>query len=87
MAVAGAGWPGTGRLLLGLEVWDRCVDWYYRLLSRRQQGSAVGYHVAADNRIVAEWQNPSVGDVIVDGPPGMRAGQSRSRSSAGTTRP
>ena len=42
--------------------WDRCVDWYYRRLSRQQPGkAAVGYHVAADDRIVAAWQNPRVG--------------------------
>src|ERR1035441_296489 len=30
--------------------WDRCVDWYYRLLSREQAAAAtVGYHVAADD--------------------------------------
>jgi hypothetical protein len=52
------------------KFWDRCVDWYYRLLSRRQPGTAVGYHIAADDRIVAEWQDPKRGDIIVDGPPG-----------------
>ena len=51
--------------------WDRCVDWYYRRLSREQPGkAAVGYHVAADDRIVPAWQNPRVGDIIADGPPG-----------------
>jgi glyoxylase-like metal-dependent hydrolase (beta-lactamase superfamily II) len=51
--------------------WDRCVDWYYRRLSSEQPGkAAVGYHVAADDRIVAAWQNPRVGDIIADGPPG-----------------
>ena len=51
--------------------WDRCVDWYYRLLSREQPGKApVGYHVETSERIVAEWQNPRVGDIIADGPPG-----------------
>ena len=51
--------------------WDHCVDWYYRRLSREQPGPAeVGYHVAADDRVVASWQNPSIGDVIADGPPG-----------------
>lgn len=44
------------------KFWDRCVDWYYRRLSRRQPGeAAVGYHVAADDRIVAAWQNARVG--------------------------
>jgi glyoxylase-like metal-dependent hydrolase (beta-lactamase superfamily II) len=53
------------------KFWDRCVDWYYRRLSRQQPGKATtGYHVAADDRIVAAWQNPRVGDVIADGPPG-----------------
>ena len=53
------------------KAWDRCVDWYYRRLSRQQPGKAtVGYHVAADDRIVAAWQNPHVGDIIADGPPG-----------------
>ena len=34
--------------------WDRCVDWYYRRLSREEPGTAeVGYHVAADDRVVA----------------------------------
>ena len=51
--------------------WDRRVDWYYRRLSRHQPGQpAVGYHVAADDRIVAAWQDPHVGDIIADGPPG-----------------
>jgi hypothetical protein len=51
--------------------WDRCVDWYYRLLSREQHGKPpVGYHVQDSERIVASWQNPSVGDIIADGPPG-----------------
>ena len=51
--------------------WDRSVDWYYRRLSRKQPGKeAVGYRVAASDRIVPEWQNPRVGDVIEDGPPG-----------------
>jgi glyoxylase-like metal-dependent hydrolase (beta-lactamase superfamily II) len=53
------------------KFWDRCVDWYYRRLSRQQPGKAVaGYHVAADDRIVAAWQDPRVGDIIADGPPG-----------------
>lgn len=51
--------------------WDRSVDRYYRRLSRKQPGKkAVGYHVAASDRIVPEWQNPPVGDVIADEPPG-----------------
>ena len=51
--------------------WDRCVDWYYRRLSRQQPGQpAVGYQVTADDKIVAAWQNPQVGDIIADGPPG-----------------
>jgi len=53
------------------KFWDRCVDWYYRRLSRRQAGNApTGYHVAADDRIVSAWQDPQVGDIIADGPPG-----------------
>jgi hypothetical protein len=52
------------------KFWDRCVDWYYRRLSRHQAGKApAGYQVAADDRIVAAWQNPQVGDIIADGPP------------------
>jgi hypothetical protein len=51
--------------------WDRCVDWYYRRLSREQTRTApVGYHVETSERIVAAWQNPGVGDTIADGPPG-----------------
>ncbi len=51
--------------------WDRCVDWYYRLLSREQDATAtVGYDVAADDRVVPAWQQPRVGDRIADGPPG-----------------
>src|SRR5664280_1693994 len=51
--------------------WDRCGDWYYRRLAREQPGTAeVGYRVAADDRVVASWQNLRVGDVIADGPPG-----------------
>ena len=53
------------------KFWDRCVDWYYRRLSREQPAkAAAGYHVAADDRIVPAWQNPRVGDIIADGPPG-----------------
>jgi len=53
------------------KFWNRCVDWYYRRLSRHQPGETpVGYHVAAEDRIVAAWQNPQVGDIIADGPPG-----------------
>jgi len=71
-------WPwlaqtGQGRagFYADSRFWDRCVDWYYRRLSRKQPGKArVGYHVAADDRIVAAWQNPQVGDIIADGPPG-----------------
>ena len=53
------------------RLWDRCVDWYYRRLASRQPGTATaGYHVATDDRIVADWQHPQVGDIISDGPPG-----------------
>jgi len=52
------------------RLWDRSVDWYYRRLSRTQPGHAtVGYHAAPD-RIVPAWQNPHVGDIVADGPPG-----------------
>ena len=52
-------------------LWDRCVDWYYRLLSREQPGRpATGYQVRASDRIVAAWQNPHAGDIIADGPTG-----------------
>jgi glyoxylase-like metal-dependent hydrolase (beta-lactamase superfamily II) len=51
--------------------WDRSVDWYYRHLSHQQPGKAtVGYHVVTDERIVPAWQNPRVGDIVADGPPG-----------------
>ena len=51
--------------------WDRSVDWYYRHLSRKQPGKAtIGYHIVADDQIVPAWQNPRVGDIIADGPPG-----------------
>jgi len=51
--------------------WDRCVDWYYRRLSREQPGkAAVGYQVGASDRIVPAWQDLRVGDIIADGPPG-----------------
>ena len=51
--------------------WDRCVDGYYRLLSRQLPGTAtVGYQVQASDRVVPEWQNPRVGDTVSDGPPG-----------------
>ena len=51
--------------------WDRCVDWYYRLLSREHPGKAAsGYQVADADRIVPEWQNRQAGDIIADGPPG-----------------
>ena len=54
------------------KFWDRCVDWYYRRLSRHQPAEkpTAGYHVADDSRIVAAWQHPQVGDIIADGPPG-----------------
>lgn len=51
--------------------WDRCVDCYYRLLSHEQAGKpSVGYEVAVEDRVVAAWQNPHIGDIIADGPPG-----------------
>jgi hypothetical protein len=51
--------------------WDRCVDWYYRRLSREQTGKpGPGYRVEASDRIVPTWQHPQVGDVVADGPPG-----------------
>jgi len=51
--------------------WDRCVDWYYRWLSReRPEKPSVGYQVEDSERIVSSWQNPAVGDIIADGPPG-----------------
>jgi deazaflavin-dependent oxidoreductase (nitroreductase family) len=53
------------------RLWDRSVGWYYRRLSRERTGKeAVGYRVEAADRIVPAWQNPRVGDVIADGPPG-----------------
>ncbi len=53
------------------RLWDRCVDWYYRRLSRKQPGqAAVGYQVGASDRIVPAWQDLQVGDIIADGPPG-----------------
>ncbi len=52
------------------RLWDRSVVWYYRRLSLTQPGHAtVGYHAAPD-RIVPAWQNPHVGDIVADGPPG-----------------
>ena len=53
------------------RLWDRCVDWYYRVLSREQTGTdTVGYRVEASDRVVPAWQNPQVGDIVADGPPG-----------------
>jgi glyoxylase-like metal-dependent hydrolase (beta-lactamase superfamily II) len=77
-APAGQVWPwlvqtGQGRagFYSDSRLWDRCVDWYYRRLSGRQPGRAgPGYQVAADDRIVADWQHLQVGDIICDGPPG-----------------
>ena len=52
-------------------IWDRCVDWYYRLLSREQPAKTKsGYEFTDTDRIVPAWQNPHVGDIIADGPPG-----------------
>lgn len=51
--------------------WDRCVDWYYRVLSREETAKApVGYQVVNEDEVVAAWQDPRVGDTIADGPPG-----------------
>ena len=62
---------GRAGFYLDSTFWDKCVDWYYRRLSRHQPGTAaVGYHVTTDDRIVPAWQNPRVGDIIADGPPG-----------------
>lgn len=71
-------WPwlvqlGQGRagFYADSPLWDRFVDWYYRLLSREQGGAPpVGYRVGASDQIVPAWQNPRVGDIIADGPPG-----------------
>ncbi len=53
------------------KFWDRCVDVYYRLLSRGLSADQrVGYRVVASDEIVAAWQKPKVGDVVADGPPG-----------------
>ena len=49
--------------------WDAAVDFYYRLLSREQGHSPVGYVLDAEN-IVPAWQALQVGDTILDGPPG-----------------
>ncbi len=58
--------------------WDRCVDWYYRLLSREQPGrAATRYQIRASDRIVAAWQDPQPGDTIADGPPGTACYQFR----------
>ena len=77
-ASPGQVWPwlvqtGQGRagFYSDSRFWDRCVDWYYRVLSRGQPGRIpVGYHVACDDRVVEAWQNPRPGDIISDGPPG-----------------
>jgi hypothetical protein len=51
--------------------WDRCVNWYYRLLSREQTGApGTGYRAEAPDRVVPTWQNPQAWDVVADGPPG-----------------
>lgn len=50
--------------------WDACVDFYYRLLSREQGRTPVGYRGRDTERIVPEWQDLRVGDAILDGPPG-----------------
>jgi hypothetical protein len=51
--------------------WDRCVDWYYRALSREQTAKApVGYQVVNEDEVVSAWQDPHVGDIIAGGPPG-----------------
>ena len=69
-------WPAqTGQGRAGFyadsRFWDRCVDWYYRRLSHEQPGKVtIGYHVGADDRIVAAWQSPRIGDIVADGPPG-----------------
>jgi hypothetical protein len=77
-APLGQVWPwlvqtGQGRagFYSDSRLWDRCVDWYYHRLSGRQPTTATtGYHVTTDDRIVADWQHPQVGDIIADGPPG-----------------
>lgn len=50
--------------------WDACVDFYYRLLSCEHGRTPVGYRGRNIERIVPAWQNLSVGDAILDGPPG-----------------
>ena len=50
--------------------WDACVDCYYRLLSREQGRTSVGYQARNTERIVPAWQGRRVGDAILDGPPG-----------------
>jgi hypothetical protein len=47
------------------------VDWYYRVLSSERTGKPeVGYRNDAAGRVVSAWQNPWVGDIVADGPPG-----------------
>jgi hypothetical protein len=70
VAVARAIGHGRAGFYSDSAFWNRCVDWYYRVLSREQRGPATGYRVAADDQIVAAWQNPQPGDIIADGPPG-----------------
>jgi len=50
--------------------WDACVDFYYRLLSREQGHTPIGYRGRNTERIVEAWQHLRVGDAILDGPPG-----------------
>ena len=61
-------------------LWDRCVDWYYRLLSREQPGRpATGYQVRASDRIVAAGSTRTPGTSLPTGlpaPPTTRSGRS-----------
>jgi hypothetical protein len=50
--------------------WDACVDLYYRLLSREQGRTPVGYSGRNTQRIVPAWQDLREGEAILDGPPG-----------------
>jgi len=68
-------WPWLTRIGQGRAgfysdswVWDRAVDWYYRLLSRESGQTPVGYTYKDDESVLAGALRQ--GDVIADGPPG-----------------
>jgi hypothetical protein len=50
--------------------WDRCIDLYYRLLSREQGHPRTRYEQPDSEHLAPQRRDRQVGDLVLDGPPG-----------------